>query len=208
MKKYIPALILFGAFTALLAVLTVSALGDAREMQRSVFRFHIVANSDSDEDQQNKTAVRDGIAQLCSELFSGCPDKQSSMAAAEQNKELIRSRAEQILLQNGCPDSVEVRITQRFFPTKSYDGVALPAGVYDTLDIRIGKAEGENFFCVMFPDICLGSSRADTNRKKLGSVLTDGAYNMATNTKSPTVRFKFKAVELFYSIKNLLFAQK
>lgn len=208
MKKYILLSVLPIMFFTFLAVLCISAMSEARQLQKAVLRFHVVASSDSAQDQSNKLAVRDGIAKLCSQLFKDSPDKQSSIETARDNGELIKTQAEQLLLQRGCTDSVSVCVTRRFFPTKEYNGVTLPAGVYDTLDIKIGKAEGENFFCVMFPDICLSGSRADTNRKKLGSVLKNGADNMATSAKTPTVRFKFKAVELFYSVKNLLFAQK
>lgn len=190
------------AFFCLLAVMLIFAEQDAGEIRDSVLRFHIVANSDSDEDQQNKLAVRDGIAQLCSELFYTASTKEQAIDTALSNGGLLEARANEILSTLGSDDSVSLSVRKRFFPTRHYDGVSLPAGVYDTVDIRIGSAKGKNFWCVMFPDICIGASDDKTNRDKMASVLSENALEMATERKTASVRFKFKIVEVFENIKN------
>ena len=208
MKKYLCSFILFGAFFGALSLFMLSAQQDAKGIRDGLLRFHIIGASNSDADQQLKLKVRDGIAKLCSELFSQNKNKEQAMQTARQNKELFAERAEQILRQNGCDDSVSVAVTSRFFPTRHYDGVSLPAGVYDTLDVKIGEAAGRNFWCVMFPDICIGTSSAYTNKEKLDGVLDSGSYDMATDKKTPSDRFKFKAVEIFETIKNYLCSKK
>jgi len=176
---------------------------DAKNVRESVLRFHIVANSDSDIDQQNKLAVRDGVAQLCSELFYGADTKQDAIASANINAYQIEQKAQQILLENGSDDSVKMQVTKRFFPTRHYEGVSLPAGVYDTVDITIGEGNGKNFWCVMFPDICVGAATDVSNKEKLSDVLNDGALSLTTDD-TPSVRFRFKLVELYESIKNFV----
>lgn len=208
MKKYIVALCCLTAFFGALAVLTAVAEQDAAGIRDGVFRFHVVASSDSDTDQQLKLAVRDGLTELCSSLFGSAPDKAAAMAIAEDNADVIKAAAEDILRGQGNADGVEVCVTQRFFPTRSYDGVSLPAGVYDTLDVRIGAAAGKNFWCVLFPDICVGASAERSPRDKLSDVLEGGSYDMATDKSTPSVRFKFKAVEIFETVKNFLFSKK
>ncbi len=208
MKKYLCSFILFGAFFGALTLFTLSAEQDAKGIRDGLLRFHVIGASNSDADQQLKLKVRDGIAELCSELFSGNADKRQAMQTAQQNKDAIAEKAEEILRQNGCDDSVSVAVTSRFFPTRHYDGVSLPAGVYDTLDVRIGEAAGRNFWCVMFPDICVGASSSHENRQKLEGVLEEGSYDMATDRKSAVVRLKFKSVEIFQSLKNRLFPKK
>lgn len=203
MKKsilYVSAL--FGCFFILLAIYCISLNNDAKQIKDGVLRFHIVANSNTANDQQLKLKVRDGIADYCSELFGGLNNKTQAVDIANKNLENLKQKAELILKQNGCENAVSVCVTERYFPTKDYEGVSLPAGVYDTLDIKIGSAEGENFWCVMFPDICISSSSAKTNKQKLSTVLSGDSLKIATNNKSCRVRFKFKTIELIESVKN------
>ena len=203
MKKSILCVcILFICFFSAVAVYAVTLNNDAKQIKEGVLRFHIVANSNTDADQQLKLKVRDGIADYCSELFNGLNDKSQAIKIANNNIDSLKLRAEQILKQNGCNSDVTVCVRERFFPTKSYEGVSLPAGVYDTLDIKIGAAEGRNFWCVMFPDICLSSSSAITNKQKLSGVLSGDSLKIATNNTSRRVRFKFKTIELVQTIKN------
>ncbi len=204
MKKRILAA--FGCMSAFFAcIFTMCILLDAEvgEIRESVFRFHVIADSNSDADQSNKLAVRDGIAEYCSDLFKNCADKQQSMQTAQNSLVKIESIATDILRSRGDDSTVEAVVTKRYFPTRSYEGVTLPAGVYDTLDVKIGSASGRNFWCVMFPDICLGASTADSNKQKMSSVLSDGNLQMVTDDTN-TVKFKFKIVEIIENTKRFL----
>lgn len=200
-KRIYTAIGIFVLFFALLGLLCLWAEVPASQVRSSVLRFHVVANSDSDTDQQNKFAVRDGIANLCAKLFENSQNKQDSMDKAIQNKALIESAAEEILRQRGSADTVKVAVRKRFFPTRHYEGVSLPAGVYDTIDVQIGKAQGKNFWCVMFPAICLGTS-SENNKEMIENTLPSDAAELVTKD-TPKVKFKFKLVEILQNFKNL-----
>ncbi len=199
-KRILASLGCMCAFFVCIFTLCIMFDAQVDEIRQSVFRFHVIANSDSDIDQQNKLAVRDGIASLCSELFENCDNKQQSMQKAKNSLDKIESEAMRILRLRGDGSSVRATVKKRFFPTRSYEGVTLPAGVYDTLDIQIGNASGKNFWCVMFPDICLGASTARSNKDKMSSVLSDDNLELVTEN-SDTVKFKFRIVEIIQNTK-------
>jgi len=202
-RKFIYVFALAGLFFGLLAIMVMVCESQAGEIRDGVLRFHIVANSNSEYDQNNKMSVRDGIAQLCSEFFYTADNKADAIQTAQQNSDLIVQKAEEILHTRGSDDAVCVTVRKRFFPTRTYEGVSLPAGVYDTVDVQIGTAEGKNFWCVMFPDICIGASNAVSNKETMSDVLTGGAYDMVTESKNPQVKFRFKVVEIFENIKHM-----
>lgn len=201
-NRILYAAALFAAFFALLAALALVSERDASQVRNAVLRLHIVANSDSETDQNNKMKVRDGIASLCSELFYGERDKSAVMAAARENAPLIEARAAEILRENGASYPVSVVVRRRFFPTRAYEGVSLPAGVYDTVDVRLGEAEGKNFWCVMFPAICVGASSSRDNLDKMSDVLSGGALELVSPRGG--VRLRFAAVELLEKLKHFL----
>lgn len=199
-KRFIFAAGTFLIFIIVMAVLAIWAEGSASQLREGVLRLHIVASSDSEADQSNKMAVRDGIATLCSQLFKNSESKAESMEIAKNSSDIIIEKAEQILNERGSKDGVSLSVRKRFFPTRFYDGVSLPAGVYDTVDLEIGKAQGQNFWCVMFPDICIGGS-SKNNVEKIKNVLSEDASELATSSE-PVIKFKFRLVEIFQTLKN------
>ena len=178
------------------ALFITAALSDAGEVRKEVLRFHVIANSDSEKDQALKLKVRDGIAELTSSLFSDVSSKAEAAQIAEQNKEEIAQKAKEILLENGVDSAVKVSLGERFFPTKHYGNISLPAGKYDALCIEIGKAKGQNFWCVMFPSLCIApASQIDDkqNAVKMDAVLSESAMDMVLHPSS----VKFKVVEWY-----------
>lgn len=167
----------------------------ARAVSDGVLRFHVIANSDSDRDQQLKLKVRDGIAELTDKLFKDADSKEEASEIALQHKDEICKTAEDILRQNGDDSEVSMDVKRVFFPTKTYENITFPAGDYDAIQIKIGKAEGKNFWCVMFPALCVPSATGH-NEEMLGDVLTDDAVDLVTH---PTT-FKFKIVELYHTV--------
>ena len=163
-----------------------------------------MANSNTESDQANTLKVRAGIADLCGELFADVDTKTEAMALANNNISALSARAEEILSQNGCTLPVSVKVEKRFFPTKKYAGVTLPAGVYDAIDVNIGTAQGENFWCVMFPPICIGAASdtddAEQNRRQMETILEGDSLDMATGSDRPEIRIKFKVVEFFQQL--------
>ncbi len=185
-------------FLCCMVILCFVAAREAKAVSNEVLRFHIVANSDSAQDQSLKLMVRDGIANLTDKLFKDARDKADAITIANQNKEQIRACAEEILRGQGCRDDVQVQIKNLYFPTKSYENVTFPAGNYDAIEITLGTAQGQNFWCVMFPALCVGAVDAD-NEALLSEVLEKSELEMVTHPYT----LKFKMAEWVGKLVNL-----
>ncbi len=134
---------------------------DASAVRESVVRFHVVAASDSEEDQALKLKVRDGIFRRIEELFARCQNQAEALEKAELHRSELESAAEQILLENGDDTPVTLEIGTRYFPTKTYGALSFPAGQYQAVSIRIGEAKGQNFWCVLYPALCIAPAVAE-----------------------------------------------
>lgn len=178
------------AFLGCMLYLVFTAGADAAAVQEGVLRFHIVAASDSEEDQQLKLKVRDGIATLTDRLFADADSKAEAIARTQEHKEEITAAANEILRQNGSAQTATVEIKNLYFPTKQYDEIFFPAGHYDAIHITLGEGKGENFWCVMFPALCVPSVSQD-NARLLSAVLEEDAVQLVTRPYS----FKFKTAE-------------
>ncbi len=116
-----------------------------------VLRLHVVANSDSQEDQALKLLARDAVLERASALLYGVSDRQGAEAALAPHLDELALAASQALADAGCGDEVRVTLTDQWFPTKAYDGFSLPAGQYRALRVSIGEGAGQNWWCVVFP---------------------------------------------------------
>lgn len=128
---------------------------DYRSITGTVFRLHIPANSDSAEDQRLKLLVRDAVLEENSDIFSGCLSAEEAAAAAEKHMDEIEATAERVLAENGADYGAECEIARMSFDDRVYDGITMPAGEYLALRVSLGRAEGKNWWCVMFPPLCL-----------------------------------------------------
>lgn len=153
----VPALVLLAAMIYLLII----GERDAGTVREQVVRFHVVAASDTTEDQQLKIKVRDGVFALIEQLFSDCNDQEEALAVAAANRELLEEEAERILRENGSAEPVTLEVGDRYFPTKTYGAYSFPAGRYQAVSLRIGPAEGQNFWCVLYPALCIAPAVAD-----------------------------------------------
>ena len=198
MKKYRFKLRLWEAALLLAFGLTLTAgvWASASEsaLAEQVLRLHVVANSDSWHDQRLKLLVRDAILVRSEEFLSGASDRQSAeQALVPHLGELVRS-AEEVLAAEGCGDAVTVALTDQWFPTKEYDGFALPAGRYRALRVTIGEGEGRNWWCVVFPPLCLGSVTEKSVKTVAGETLSDGQVALITGQDGGYV-LKFRFIE-------------
>ena len=121
----------------------------------SVFRLHVIANSDSAEDQNLKYIVRDKVIEYMSSISQNASSKEDVIEIAKANLDKIQAIASQTIRENGYTYSVNVEVGNFSFPSKRYGDITLPPGYYDALRIKIGEAEGQNWWCVMFPAICI-----------------------------------------------------
>ena len=198
LKKWWWPISIGTAFLVCLLSLTFSAEKEASAISRGVVRFHIVANSDSESDQQHKLAVRDGIAELTEQLFADCKTKEDALAAARTHQDEIAATATRVLRERGCADRVQVEIKNMYFPTKQYEDITFPAGEYDAIHISLGEGKGQNFWCVMFPALCVPSVSSD-NAHLLSSVLEQEQVELVTRPYT----LKFKTAEWLGKLKKL-----
>lgn len=167
------------------------------EVRENVLRMHIIANSDSDEDQALKLKVRDALLSLETEVFSDCETEAEAAAAAERYIEDFERVAEQTLKMNGCDCPVTVSVGDAWFETREYESFTLPAGTYEALKVVIGEGKGKNWWCVMFPAVCLPAV-TDRN-ERLEDTL--GKENAEVVTAKERYKVRFKVVEVFEKAK-------
>ena len=127
------------------------------ELPDRLFRLHILANSDSDEDQQLKYDLRDYLIEDMDKVFLGCSTAEEAEEAAKAALPLLTEKAQQFVYDRGCDYTVTLSVENTFFTTRSYGSYVVPAGNYRALRIVIGEGEGHNWWCVMFPPLCLGA---------------------------------------------------
>ena len=161
----------------------------------NVLRLHVLANSDSSEDQALKLEVRDRILEETATLFKDCKSKDEAREAVESNLDKIREIAEQTVREAGYDYGVSVSLGEEEYPTKNYEECCFPAGEYLSLRVMIGEAEGENWWCVLFPPLCIDA--AGESREVFAEVgLTDEQYSFITETDNPKYKVRFKLLEV------------
>lgn len=168
-------------------------------LSNNIFRLHILANSDSAEDQALKLKVRDAILEYMEALTITTEDKQSVIELSQAHKEDLKQVAEKIIHANGYDYSVNIEIGNFYFPTKYYGNISLPAGNYDALKIEIGDSQGQNWWCSLFPPLCFVSVSSGVVDEKGEEYLKENLSNeefSIVSEDSPEIEFKFKIIEL------------
>lgn len=190
-------------FISIFMLGTVLYLGYIENMKKDIadnlLRLHIVGADDSEYSQNLKICVRDRILSDFSEVFSYCGSLEASAARARELKPRIEAAAADELKSRGCNDSVSAVVEECRFPTKNYGEVTLPGGVYTALNIRLGAARGHNWWCVMYPPLCINGGNAvitDASKEKLKTCLSHEEYRLITSGEEPDVKIKFKLAEL------------
>ena len=167
----------------------------------AVFRLHVIANSDTEEDQQLKLKVRDALLEYMNNLCANCATKEEAISVAITHQNEFQTIAEKTIIENGFNYSVKININNFYFPTKNYGDISLPAGLYDALRVEIGEAKGQNWWCVMFPSLCfidISSGVLDNEAKdNLEENLDKESYTVISDTKKSNKKFKFKLIEFF-----------
>ncbi len=187
--------------TAVLIVFLVGTLlgmvSEAKAISQKFVRFHIVANSNSQEDQDVKMKVRETIF---SELdLSQITSKEEAINFFKNHQKAIEEIANRVLLENGFSYQARVTVSQKEFPVRRYSDFVLPAGSYDAVSITLGEGIGENFFCVMYPSLCRiegVTESSHSNAEILNHVLTEQECSAITGNEKQIV-CKFKIVEWF-----------
>jgi len=183
-------------FGVLIAVVAGSWLGrEQQELADSVIRFHVIANSDSDEDQALKLAVRDRVLAQAEEIYPEGATLAEAQAALEGHLNLLAAAGREVVEEQGYDYPVAATLEDCWFPTKEYEGFALPAGNYTALRVTIGEGRGQNWWCVAFPPLCLGAASETVDQAAQAGLFTPGQAALVTQDGEGYV-LKFKAMEL------------
>lgn len=165
MKKISCAIMTVGLILSIAASNICSFISDGAELdelRESVLRLHILADSDSDYDQFLKLCVRDALIDRSGEIFGNACSKEEAETAAEENLWMIEQIAEETLSEHGCSDNVTAEVTDMLFDERVYGDITMPAGEYTALRVEIGEARGHNWWCVMYPPLCIPAACEET----------------------------------------------
>lgn len=190
-------LVLFSYFSAL-----------QKGVAENVLRLHIVGNSNEPYDQLVKLSVRDEILKSYGPSFNACNNLSQAITVANNNKEDVTKVAVSVLKEYGLYYPVSASVEVCDFPSKTYGSVRLPKGKYTALNIRLGSGSGQNWWCVMYPPMCVtkGTVIADKSATdKLRASLTDSEYALITDSTDVDLKLKFKIVEILKKYKKVLF---
>lgn len=166
-------------------------------LRTNVLRLHIIANSDSAEDQEIKFKIRDELLKTSNGLFESAGNKEQAIKTVKENTEIFKNAAQKVLLQEGKNQPVSISIGKAYFDTREYEDFTLPAGEYDAVKVLIGKAEGKNWWCVMFPSMCIPAAEKE---HKLTEAVDKESAEIAE--EAPKYKVRFKIVEWYESFKH------
>ena len=198
-KRLIIVLLLLILFIFISAISYVSAVSN--NIANGVFRLHVIANSDTEEDQNLKLKVRDEVISYLQPKLKDSKSIQESEKIILNEEDKLMDICKETIKENGYDYDVSINLGYSKFPTKQYSSVVLPAGEYKALKIVIGKGQGRNWWCVMFPPLCFidvtkGQVAYDETEKKMKDVLSEEEFK-SVNKKENNVNFEFKVIDLF-----------
>lgn len=196
MKK-IELAMLFGMVIAMFGAGFCGFAEGYDDITDTVFRLHILANSDSNDDQQLKLEVRDAILEECSYLFENCNNAEEAAENAKKNMDMIKAVAEKVIDENGNDYDINCEVTEMYFDERIYESVTMPAGEYTALRITIGDAKGKNWWCVMFPPLCVPVATGDI--EDYDDIFTAEEIEMLNNPEN--YECKFYILELINKLK-------
>ncbi|MDR0903624.1 MAG: stage II sporulation protein R [Ruminococcus sp.] len=185
----IEAAAVIGIILTILITVITSFADDYKSITDNVLRLHILANSDSDSDQELKLKVRDEILKETSSIFEASADINAAKAAAAAALPEIERIAKETVIANGYDYPVYAELTKMQFDTRVYGDITMPAGEYDAIRITIGEAEGKNWWCVMFPPLCIPAVIADEPIEVFNGVLDESEEDILTNPQKYEARF-------------------
>ncbi len=198
MKK---ALICFCTLVFIMAVvMPLLPLQGEGQIYDSAIRLHVLANSDSEEDQTLKLKVRDNILKFVSDEIADCSTRYEAERRVEDIRDNIGIIAQNTVYDNGYDYDIHVTLANEYYPTREYEGVSMPAGTYLSLKVMIGDAQGQNWWCVLYPPLCTSSAKPSHTLKEAG--FTPSQIRILTDGETPRYKLKFKILELLEEMLN------
>lgn len=196
-KKIIAYIILFAICGAalLLGGEYIKRRNMQQEIAEKIIRFHVIANSDTREDQALKLKVRDAVGGRMQQLLAGVEDRAECERVLRENREEITKTAEQVIAETGYDYEVETVLKEVDFPVKTYGDYTFPAGAYEALEVVIGAGSGHNWWCVMYPNMCFSGSVyevvGEEAEESLKEVLSEEEYKEVLESGNYQVQFKY-----------------
>lgn len=207
-KYSIVLIILLTIYIFISAISYVNAISNG--LEDGIFRLHVIANSDSKEDQNLKYIVRDNLIKYMNTISKDSKNKEEAIKIANEHLNDFYQIAKDTIQNYGYNYDVTVEIGNFDFPTKNYGDISIPAGNYDALRVKIGEAKGQNWWCVMFPPLCFVNVTSgvvpEESKKLLEDELSNEEYSIISSDTNE-VKFKFKIIELLQNT-NILTAKK
>lgn len=190
---YKRLLIVTFAIIGLCAILTILPIHSEGQIYDSVLRLHVLANSDSEGDQALKLRVRDAILADAAHLFADCKDREEASAAVSENLPLLQASAERAVAEAGYSYPVRIELGEEEYPTRNYESACFPAGEYLSLRVLIGEGVGQNWWCVLFPPLCVSAASESDGSVEVG--LYGDQYAIVTETENIKYKIRFKLLE-------------
>ena len=175
----------------------ISFADTAEKIREDVLRLHVIAASDSEADQSLKLKVRDAILTAGADIFDGSVDVENAVKKITPKIKTLEETANKVIKENRFDYDVAITIDKEYFTTRTYETVTLPAGEYLSLIVKIGEGKGKNWWCVMFPPMCISAAAEDT---VLQSALNEDEINLVN--RNPKIEPRFKIIEIFENFKN------
>ncbi len=196
----------FSVFAALF-ICIISSLSfdrDCEDIRQKLLRLHVIASGDTQKEQELKLKVRDAVLTAGADVFSENDNLSEALSKAEENLTKLQKTAENAVKENGYTYPVKLEVTECYFPTRVYENITLPAGKYNAVRVIIGEGEGKNWWCVMFPPMCLPAAKE--NEAELSDVLNEKSMNIVENGKKYEVRLWI--VEKWYELRERVESSK
>ena len=194
-KRFYVAIVIL--LIAMMALSFLPVHGE-RAVYDTVVRLHVLANSDTEEDQALKLMVRDGVLEAAAPLVEGCTTQAEAVEALTAHLNDLEAAALAVMESEGYSYPVTVLLGEEDYPTRTYESCAFPAGTYVSLRVLIGEGEGQNWWCCLFPPLCLSAATAkeDNEDAFLQVGLTKDQYGIITETGKTKYKVRFKILEV------------
>ena len=198
MKKLLRSV--FVCFLLVCVVYGAALVGDRQKLKNELVRLHVVASSDSEEDQAIKLRVRDAVLESLQEGLADAADIDAARAYIESQLPKLESVANEVLAAAGCGDVATVSLQVEEFAARVYDTFSLPAGPYDSLRVTIGEGEGRNWWCVTFPTLCMPATTEGFEAVAAGA----GFSEELTGSLTGEYEVRFYLLDLLGQLENFL----
>ncbi len=174
----------------------------AETVKEDVVRLHIIANSNSKADQEVKLKVRDALLETNASILSDNVTKENAKEHFEISKDILFKTAKETLKENGFNYNIKITLQEEYFSTRSYGNLTFPAGQYTALKVILGEGEGKNWWCVMFPPLCVPAANGIETNENTADYLTDSGEKIVNGGDKYVVKFKF--LEIYEEFRNKL----